>query len=152
MPSLSYGGSASREGTARELYRVYISTDVDCVNIVYRGSIVGSPAWAPRSTGALVLPANLLELGKARDGYIIRDGKQGKTFAMDNSAALENESKMIGGDRAAQAAEGRRNRRECREGRVGRTGPAEGRPLGQRLARQPVLLDRRRSHDACRHG
>lgn len=96
MPSLSYGGSASGEGTARELYRVYISTDVDCVNIVYRGSIVGSPAWAPRSTGALALPANLEELNKARAGYIVTDGKQGKTFAMDNSVALENESIAVG--------------------------------------------------------
>ncbi len=96
MPSLSYAGSASSEGTPRELYRVYISTDVDCVNIVYRGSIVGSPAWAPRSTGALTLPANQVELNKARSGYIVSDGTQGKTFAMDNSPALENESIAIG--------------------------------------------------------
>ena len=96
MPSLSYGGSASGEGTPRELYRVYIATDVDCVNIVYRGSIVGSPAWAPRSTGALMLPANQDELTKARAGYIVSDGKQGKTYAIDNSSALENESITIG--------------------------------------------------------
>lgn len=96
MPSLSYGGSASGDGTPRELYRVYISTDADCVNIVYRGSIVGSPAWAPRSTGALALPGNQDELTKARSGYIITDGKQGKTYAIDNSPALENESITIG--------------------------------------------------------
>lgn len=96
MPSLSYGGSASNDGAPRELYRVYISTDVDCVNIVYRGSIVGSPAWAPRATGALTLPGNQEELNKARGGYIISDGKQGKTFAMDNSAAIENESISVG--------------------------------------------------------
>ena len=96
MPSLSYGGTVSNDGAARELYRVYISTDVDCVNVVYRGSIVGSPAWAPRSTGALTLPANADELTKARAGFIVSDGKQGKTFAMDNSAALENESITIG--------------------------------------------------------
>ncbi len=93
MPSLSFGGSLSAEGTPRELYRVYITTDSDCVNVVYRGSVVGSPAWAPRATGPLTLPANGAELTKARNGYIMSDGKQGKTFAVDNSAAVENESK-----------------------------------------------------------
>jgi hypothetical protein len=92
MPSLSYGGTLDFADVPYELYRVYVATDVDCVNIVYRGSIVGSPAWAPRSTGALVLPATQEELTKARAGYIVSDGKQGKTFAVDNSTALENES------------------------------------------------------------
>ena len=35
-------------GAPAELFRVYIATDEDCVNIVYRGAIVGSPAYAPR--------------------------------------------------------------------------------------------------------
>jgi hypothetical protein len=97
MPSLSYDGTLSADDVSRELYRVYITTDSDCVNVVYRGSIVGSPAWAPRVTGALVLPATQDELLKARAGWIISDGKQGKTFAIDNSAANENESKLPGG-------------------------------------------------------
>ena len=33
------------------LYRVYIFTDNHCVNRVFTGSIVGSPAFAPRTTG-----------------------------------------------------------------------------------------------------
>jgi hypothetical protein len=93
MPALTFGGTMSGDGAARELYRVYITTDSDCVNVVYRGSIVGSPAWAPRVTGPLVLPGNALELARARAGYIVSDGKQGKTFAIDNSAANENESR-----------------------------------------------------------
>ena len=93
MPSLGFVGSLSADGLARELYRVYVTTDRDCVNVVYRGSVVGSPAWAPRVTGPLTLPANQEELLKARNGYIVSDGKQGKTFAVDNSAALENESR-----------------------------------------------------------
>jgi len=40
-------------GTPAELFRVYIASDEDCVNIVYRGAIVGSPAYAPRTTGPL---------------------------------------------------------------------------------------------------
>lgn len=105
MPSLSFGGSLSADGASRELYRVYISTDSDCVNVVYRGSIVGSPSWAPRATGPLPLPANGEELAKARNGYIVSDGKQGKTFAVDNSAALENESKSFGAGGTGGTAE-----------------------------------------------
>ncbi len=48
------------------------------MNVVYRGSIVGSPAWAPRSTGALKLPTNQAELDKARIGYLVKDGTQGR--------------------------------------------------------------------------
>ena len=97
MPGLSFSGNlALRDefapGTQRELYRVYVSTDVDCVNIVYRGSIVGSPAWAPRTTGGLVLPSNTSELALARNAWIIGDGKNGKTFAVDDAPVTENES------------------------------------------------------------
>jgi hypothetical protein len=97
MPGLSYTGTAGpfdvfSPGAPRELYRVYITTDVDCVNVVYRGSIVGSPAWAPRTTGALVLPKNNAELALAQSAYIVSDGKQGKTFAVDNAPVTENES------------------------------------------------------------
>ena len=31
------------------LFRVYVVTDRDCVNVVFRGSVVGGPAFAPRS-------------------------------------------------------------------------------------------------------
>lgn len=97
MPGLAFSGNlAFRDefapGTQRELYRVYVSTDVDCVNIVYRGSIVGSPAWAPRTTGGLVLPSNTSELALARNAWIIGDGKNGKTFAVDDAPVTENEA------------------------------------------------------------
>jgi hypothetical protein len=105
MPSLSYSGNLAlrdefQPGTPRELYRTYISTDVDCVNIVYKGSIVGSPAWAPRTTGALVLPATLEELEKIQGNaqtpgkWLVSDGKQGQTFSVDNAKIQENESLM----------------------------------------------------------
>jgi hypothetical protein len=102
MPALAYNGqSALRDEFSpvpRELYRVYVSTDADCVNIIYRGSIVGSPAWAPRTTGGLVLPANSSELDLAREAWIVGDGKNGKTFAVDDAPVTENESlKEAGG-------------------------------------------------------
>jgi hypothetical protein len=97
MPALAYSGNVAfrdefNPGVHRELYRVYITTDVDCVNVVYRGSIVGSPAWAPRTTGGLVLPTNFTEVTAARSAWIIGDGKNGKTYAVDDAPITENES------------------------------------------------------------
>jgi hypothetical protein len=37
-------------GFPNQLFRVYVATDRRCVNIVYTGSVVGSPAYAPRLT------------------------------------------------------------------------------------------------------
>jgi hypothetical protein len=97
MPALSYNGNVAlndefNPGTQRELYRVYITTDVDCVNVVYRGSITGAPAWAPRTTSGLVLPGNNSELLLARNAWLVGDGKNGKTFSVDNAPITENES------------------------------------------------------------
>ena len=102
MPGLSYSGNVATNdefgpGTQRELYRVYVTTDVDCVNVVYRGSITGAPAWAPRTTSGLVLPSNTQELLLARDAWIVGDGKNGKTFSVDNASITENESLREGG-------------------------------------------------------
>src|SRR5918997_1219674 len=53
-------------GIPAELFRVYVATDRDCVNIVYRGAITGSPAYAPRLTGPLGLPQDLNGVSTAR--------------------------------------------------------------------------------------
>ena len=60
-PAFVFGGDSGgaldyNGGAPAELFRVYVATDEDCVNIVYRGAIVGSPAYAPRTTGPLALP------------------------------------------------------------------------------------------------
>ena len=44
MPAFVYGGSDSLSAVTRELYRVQVFTDKRCVNRVYSGAIVGSPA------------------------------------------------------------------------------------------------------------
>src|SRR5215211_684567 len=97
MPGLAHSGNVAlrdefNSGAQRELYRVYVTTDVDCVNVVYRGSITGAPAWAPRTTSGLVLPGNTSELLRARDAWIVADGKNGKTFSVENAPITENES------------------------------------------------------------
>jgi hypothetical protein len=58
MPGFTWRGGATG------LYRVYVTTDRDCVNVVYRSSVVGSLAYAPRSTGPNKLPGSLEEIAK----------------------------------------------------------------------------------------
>jgi hypothetical protein len=62
------------------LHRVYISTDSDCVNTIFRGAVVGSPAYAPRTSGPMKLPTDgKTELPKALVEVLV-DGKESKTF------------------------------------------------------------------------
>jgi hypothetical protein len=78
-PGFVFNGNAGF-GSPAELYRVYIFSDADCVNTVYRGAVVGSPAWAPRSSGPLKLPADDKELALARL-YNVGDGDETSTSA-----------------------------------------------------------------------
>ncbi len=57
MPALAFTGNQGLNGAAATMFRAYAATDRDCVNIVYKGSIVGSPAFAPRTSGPLALGA-----------------------------------------------------------------------------------------------
>ena len=59
MPAFAFSGDTGTSGTSTGLYRVYVATDKDCVNVVFRGAIVGSPAYAPRWNGTLALPSTV---------------------------------------------------------------------------------------------
>jgi hypothetical protein len=61
------------------LYRVYVATDSDCVNVIFKGAIVGSPAYAPRTSGPLALPTSAKSLDKAT-GLLLKDGTESNTF------------------------------------------------------------------------
>jgi hypothetical protein len=65
-PGFVFSGNQSFDGNPYELYRVYVATDRDCVNVVFKGSIVGSPAYAPRITQPLALPGGSIEVAAAR--------------------------------------------------------------------------------------
>ena len=78
-------------GQPVELYRVYIATDRDCVNIVFRSSIVGSPAYAPRLNGPLDLPKTNEDLVKART-KALDFGAEGDAFMLDGTPALTTET------------------------------------------------------------
>jgi hypothetical protein len=70
MPGFSYTGDSSSGGDTAPLYRVYVATDRDCVNIVFRGAAVGSPAYAPRWFKAFKLPTTAGESNAALTSYL----------------------------------------------------------------------------------
>ncbi len=90
MPAFVYSGNTSFSGLADQLYRVYVSTDRDCVNIVFRGAVVGSPAYAPRLTGPLSLPTDATQA--VSSDKFLADGAQGTTYTADHYAYDPNES------------------------------------------------------------
>src|SRR6185437_5099560 len=55
-----------------------------CVNVVYKGAVVGSPAYAPRISGPLSIPQSTADLQKARTSFL-KDGTEGGTFAADST-------------------------------------------------------------------
>jgi uncharacterized membrane protein YgcG len=67
-----------------ELFRVYVFSDDDCINVVYRGGVVGSPAYAPRITGPLLLPGDTKKLDAARLKNL-SDGTEGKQNTADGA-------------------------------------------------------------------
>ena len=70
MPAYTFSGNLSIYGGTAELYRVVVFTDRDCINEVFRGAVVGSPAYAPRPfAGPLALPGSLGAIDAARSVY-----------------------------------------------------------------------------------
>jgi len=91
MPGFDWSGSLALYGTSFELYRTYVFSDKDCVDPVLIGSVVGSPAWAPRLSGALVLPRSAKDLVDARAGFL-KDGDQGETLDSSLHPVISNEN------------------------------------------------------------
>jgi hypothetical protein len=90
-PGFAFDGDMSLDGKPAPLYRVYVFSDADCVNVVFKGALVGSPAYAPRMTGPLNLPGLSNQLFFAPQQYL-PDGTEGKTFMRDSSPVQTTES------------------------------------------------------------
>jgi hypothetical protein len=90
MPGFLWSGNESLAGTPAELYRVYVSTDRQCVNVVYTGAVVGSPAYAPRPFGALAMPQSVVALVAAR-GLYLPDGVEPSGFSSDGATVNSTE-------------------------------------------------------------
>jgi hypothetical protein len=96
MPGFVFTGNRpvwEKEPEPVELYRAYAFTDSDCVNVVFRGAIVGSPAFAPRTTGSLELPDSFTKIAAARNKYLgDLAGKSGPTqLTVDGVLVTPNE-------------------------------------------------------------
>jgi len=101
-PAFVFTGNTGIFGP-EDLYRVYVFSDQDCINPVFKGSIVGSPAYAPRTSGPLALPTDPLKFFKllipwdADSAATISapvtppDGLQ-STFSVDNGPVDEREA------------------------------------------------------------
>src|SRR5438477_5473232 len=82
MPAFTFTGDTAIDGTKAELFRVYVFTDRECLNLVYKSAIVGGPAYAPPPYGPLALPTNPTALPSARANYL-RDGSEPDSFMFD---------------------------------------------------------------------
>jgi hypothetical protein len=82
MPAFLWSGNQDLAGTPAELFRVEIFTDKQCLNRVYTGAVVGSPAWAPRLNGTLALPQDNTAMPAARAGYL-GDGQEASSYTFD---------------------------------------------------------------------
>jgi hypothetical protein len=90
-PALSSLGSFGSS-----LYRVYIFTDDHCVNQVFAGSVVGSPAFAPRVYGGpLALPQTQKSLGQWMSG-MTQAGAEGRSFDATGKPVKATESPGTG--------------------------------------------------------
>jgi hypothetical protein len=106
-PGFVFTGTRAASGTAADLYRVYIFSDSDCVNVIHRGSIVGSPAYVPRTTGMLKLPPTAQDTIDASKKFL-RDGPAGDSgppqFMFDSAKVTSTESDPAPAKQAATPA------------------------------------------------
>lgn len=93
MPAMTFGGDTGTDGHQYRLFRPYAFTDRDCVNAVFRGSVVGGPAFAPRISGPLKLPTNQEELDVALAGILpSAKSENAKTYMADGTPLVASET------------------------------------------------------------
>jgi hypothetical protein len=98
-PGFAFTGNRSLSGKRVELYRVYAFSDADCVNVVFKGGVVGGPAYAPRMSGPLGLPGNTTRLVAAMNSFLT-DGLEVNTYMADGSkvTTTELDKPFVNGD------------------------------------------------------
>ena len=93
MPAFSFSGDLGLDHTPYRLFRIYIATDRQCVNVVFKGSVVGGPSFAPRTSGPLKLPGGDFDLESAF--YTLLPNwvdESAKTLAADTTSVRATES------------------------------------------------------------
>ncbi|HUF02314.1 MAG TPA: hypothetical protein VMN35_07810 [Gaiellaceae bacterium] len=98
MPGVTFSGLDPFGRDYLPLYRAYAFTDRDCVNVVFRGSVVGSPAFAPRLSGPLKLPTTWDEIEALQYGTVETAASEtAKTFTADRSPVSASETLLDDG-------------------------------------------------------
>ncbi|MFN0154491.1 MAG: hypothetical protein ACKVUT_08935 [Gaiella sp.] len=92
MPGVTFAGTTSLGGVDTRFFRFYAFTDRDCVNVVFKGSIVAGPAYAPRSTGPLEMPATADAATKAATTFLKDVVEQKGARTADGVSVLPNEN------------------------------------------------------------
>ncbi|HXG77690.1 MAG TPA: hypothetical protein VNJ53_14075 [Gaiellaceae bacterium] len=94
MPALTFTGDTGLDGKQYRLFRFYAFTDRDCVNVVFKGSVVGGPAFAPRTSGPLALPTSLDDLDYLTTLGVAGYGKSetAKTLMADGTPVVASET------------------------------------------------------------
>ena len=85
-PAFVFTGTQDAAGNTYGLYRVYVFSDKQCVNTIFRGAIVGSPAYAARNKGTLKLPTDDKAVATAATG-ILGVGDEPVTFTAEGIEA-----------------------------------------------------------------
>ncbi|MBV8597560.1 MAG: hypothetical protein JO017_01950 [Actinobacteria bacterium] len=91
MPAFLWTGNQTLDGTAVELYRLYIFTDKECLNTVFTSAVIGSPAYSPRPMGPLALPSSTTGVAAARSSYLA-DGSEPPSLTYDGQTVTTSES------------------------------------------------------------
>jgi hypothetical protein len=100
-PAFVFAGTRDANGNAYEFYRVYVFSDKQCVNTVFRGAIVGGPAYAARNKGTLKLPTEEQAVSDAA-GQILELGEEGKSYTAEGILSRPaSEAGVVGGAAAA---------------------------------------------------
>src|SRR5690349_5597820 len=97
-PGFAWTGRADAFGSGQtsSFWRVYVFSDKQCVNPVMTGSVVGSPAWAPRESDPLTLAETDVDLASFANGTFPGYGAQNGVFSADFGTPAPSESIPVG--------------------------------------------------------
>jgi hypothetical protein len=90
-PAYLWTGNQAIDGTAAELYRVYVFTDKQCLNNVFVGAVTGAPSYSPRPLGPLSLPTSPGGIASARSTFL-PDGSEPPGSTYDGGSVTTYES------------------------------------------------------------
>jgi hypothetical protein len=83
MPAFIWTGNETLGGAPAPFFRVEVFTDSSCLNRVFTGATVASPAYAPRLSGPLSMPTNTSDASLATT-HFLGDAPETADFAYDD--------------------------------------------------------------------